>query len=107
MRRVALALLAFAALAPAAQAAATVTSPVYDSRGRLVQTPFAPLAPRARLTKARATAIFLRNDKVADWLDRYPSRDRITDATFDKQRQDWKVAVWWRSEMPLILAAEM
>jgi hypothetical protein len=95
MRRVALALLAVAALAPAAQAATTVTRPVYDSRGRLVQTPFAPLAPRARLTKARATAIFLRNDKVADWLDRYPSRDRITDATFDKQRQDWKVGVWW------------
>jgi hypothetical protein len=95
MRRVAFALLAFAALAPAAQAATTVTSPVYDSRGRLVQTPFAPLAPRARLTKARATTIFLRNDKVADWLDRYPSRDRITDATFDKQRQDWKVGVWW------------
>jgi hypothetical protein len=95
MRRVALALLAFAVLAPAAQATTTVTRPVYDSRGRLVQTPFAPLAPRARLTKARATAIFLRNDKVADWLDRYPSRDRITDATFEKQRQDWKVGVWW------------
>ena len=95
MRRVALALLAFAVLAPAAHAATTVTRPVYDARGRLVQTPFAPLAPRARLTKARATAIFLRNDKVSAWLDRYPTRDRITEATFDKQRQDWKVAVWW------------
>jgi hypothetical protein len=97
MRRVAVALLALAVLAPAAGAATTGTRPVYDARGRLVQTPFAPLAPRARLSKERATAIFLRDDKVADWLDRYPSRDRVTDATFDTERQDWKVAVWWAS----------
>jgi hypothetical protein len=97
MRRVAVALLALAVLAPAAGAATTATRPVYDARGRLVQTPFAPVAPRARLSKERATAIFLRDDKVADWLDRYPSRDRVTDTTFDTQRQDWKVAVWWAS----------
>jgi len=97
MRRVAVALLALAVLAPAAGATTTATRPVYDARGRLVQTPFAPVAPRARLSKERATAIFLRDDKVADWLDRYPSRDRVTDTTFDTERQDWKVAVWWAS----------
>ena len=34
-------------------------------------------AAEARLTEKQATAIFLRNEKVADWLDRYP--DRIVD----------------------------
>ena len=29
-------------------------------------------------------AIFLADPKVADWLDRYPTKDRATDATFDK-----------------------
>ena len=42
----------------------------------------------------RVTAIFLRDDKVADWLDRYPKRDLVTDATFDKDRRDWGIGVW-------------
>ncbi len=94
-RRFVLALLAVAVLAPAAHAATTATRPVYDSKGRLVQTPFAPVVDRARLTKGRATAIFLRNHKVADWLDRYPKKDRVTEATYDSKRGDWKVGVWW------------
>ncbi|MEK6274821.1 MAG: hypothetical protein AABM30_05715 [Actinomycetota bacterium] len=97
MRRVALALLAMAVLAPAAHASTTATRPVYDSKGRLVQAPFAPVVDRAQLTKGRATAIFLRNDKVADWLDRYPRKDRVTEATFDVERGDWKIGVWWGS----------
>ena len=88
MRRVALALLAFAALAPAAHAA-TGTGTT-----RLVPTPFTPKVGPAKLNEKRATAIFLRDDKVADWLDRYPERERVTDATFDKGRRDWKVGVW-------------
>jgi hypothetical protein len=94
MRRVVLAVVAVAALAPAAQAA-TPTKPVYDSKGRLVQAPFAPVVAPARLTEERATAVFLRNGKVADWLERYPENGRVTDATFDKDRRDWKVGVWW------------
>ena len=43
MRRVAVALLALAVVAPAAGAATTATTQVYDSRGRLIQTQFAPL----------------------------------------------------------------
>ena len=97
MRRVAFALLAVAVLAPAAHAATTATRPVYDSKGRLVQAPFAPVAARAHLTKGRATAIFLRDEKVAKWLDRYPKRNRVTDATFDLKRADWKIGVWWGS----------
>ena len=38
------------------------------------------------------TAIFLRDDKVADWLDRYPKKDLVKDATFDKDRRDWASA---------------
>jgi hypothetical protein len=97
VRRVAFALLAVAVLAPAAHAATTATRPVYDSKGRLVQAPFAPVAARAHLTKGRATAIFLRDEKVAHWLDRYPKRNRVTDATFDPKRADWKIGVWWGS----------
>jgi hypothetical protein len=97
MRRLVLALLALAALAPAAQAATTPTRPVYDSKGRLVRTPFTPVGEHAHLTRARATEIFLRNGKVRDWLDRYPTRGRVTDATFEKNRSDWKVGVWWGS----------
>src|SRR5215218_1136233 len=94
MRRVVLALLAVAVLAPAAQAA-TPTKPVYDSRVNLVQAPFAPTVEPARLTEQQATRIFLAREKVADWLDRYPEQGRITDATFDKERRDWKVGIWW------------
>ena len=94
MRRALLALLAVAVLAPAAQAAMP-TRPVYDSQGRLVQAPFAPVVEPARLTEQRATALFLADEKVADWLDRYPKDGRVTDATFDKERRDWEVGVWW------------
>ena len=88
-------MLALAVLAPAAQAATTPARPVYDSRGRLVQTPFAPVAERPHLTEERATAILLRDDKVTAWLKRYPRQGRVTDATFEKNRRDWKVGVWW------------
>jgi len=93
MRRAVLALVAFGILAPAAQAA-TPTRPVFDSKGRLVQAPFAPVVEPARLTEKRATAIFVRNEKVASWLERYPTTGRVTDATFDQERRDWQVGVW-------------
>jgi len=35
------------------------------------------------LTERRAVAIFLADDKVADWLTRYPRKGRTTDATFE------------------------
>jgi hypothetical protein len=82
-------------LAGSADAATTPTRPVYDAKGRLVQAPFAP--PREqRLTERRATAIFLRKPKVADWLERYSREVRTTDATYDAKRLDWSVNVWDR-----------
>jgi hypothetical protein len=56
------------------------------------------------LTKERATQIFLADDKVADWLGRYPEKGRITDATYEADRSKcspgapggcWTVHVWW------------
>jgi hypothetical protein len=52
-------------------------------------------AADARLTEDRATRAFLRNDKVADWLDRYPARGIVDDAEFDQERGTWTVHVWW------------
>ena len=88
-RRVVLALLlALAVLVPAAHAATgTGTTPTLPNQ-------FTPKGGPAQLNEKRVTAIFLRDDKVADWLDRYPRRDLVTDATFDKDRRDWGIGVW-------------
>jgi hypothetical protein len=59
---------------------------------------------QAQLTKERATALFLADDKVADWLDRYPAKGRLTDATFESDPAKctgatggcWTVNVWWK-----------
>jgi hypothetical protein len=87
-RRVVLALLVVAVLVPAAHAA-TGTGTTQGLPGS-----FTPKTGPATLNEKRATAIFLRDDKVADWLGRYPSKDRVSDATFDKDRRDWQVGVW-------------
>ena len=74
---------------------ATPTAPVYDKHGRIVQTPFAPSAEQPHLTKAGATAIFLRDHKVDDWLDRYPRRAARRTTTFTASDGSWTVQVWW------------
>jgi hypothetical protein len=47
------------------------------------------------LGEVAATAVFLRQEKVADWLDRYPNRGIVKDATYDRESGDWTVHVWW------------
>jgi hypothetical protein len=47
------------------------------------------------LGEGAATAVFLRQEKVADWLDRYPNRGIVKDATYDRESGDWTVHVWW------------
>ena len=80
-------LLALAVLVPAAHAATgTGTTPTLPNQ-------FTPKRGLAQLNEKRVTAIFLGDDKVADWLDRYPKRDFVTDATFDKDRRDWGIGV--------------
>ena len=48
--------------------------------------------------------LFLQDDKVADWLERYPRKGRVTDATYEPdstkctagtQGGCWTVHVWW------------
>jgi hypothetical protein len=84
---VAVAVLAAAAFVPTASAASSPTS-----------------ASKPRLTKERATALFLGDDKVADWVGRYPRKGRVTDASYvadaskcsaGAQGGCWTVHVWW------------
>ena len=81
-------------LAPAAYAAAPA-GPVYNGKGRVIQAPVAPATPAVRLTQGRATAIFLADPKVRDWLKRYPTRGRTTYATYSAKYANWTVQVWW------------
>jgi hypothetical protein len=94
MRRTAAAA-AFLALAFAPAALADPPSgPVYDGHGRLVQTPFAPVAQKAHLTQAQAIAHFLAVPKVKDWLGRYPQTKVEKEATYDETYRDWDVKVF-------------
>jgi hypothetical protein len=52
-------------------------------------------AAEARLTETATTSAFLRQEKVAHWLDRYPASGIVKDATFDAKDGDWTVHVWW------------
>jgi hypothetical protein len=87
------------ALAPAALGATasttTPTSPVYDFRGRLIQTPYAPPVKHARLTGQQALAAFVADKKVHNWLARYPKTGRSTETTYHKDRSSWDVSIWW------------
>jgi hypothetical protein len=48
---------------------------------------------KPRLTEQRAIALLLEDDKVADWLDRYPTKGRSSDASFDSKTGQWTVHV--------------
>ena len=84
MRLAAVAALALA-LIPAAHAGTTTSVP----NPITTTTPLAQTQPRT--TKNQAIALFLANDKVADWLKRYPPKP-VTDATF--KQGIWTVNVW-------------
>jgi hypothetical protein len=94
MRRALVALFAGLALVGPAGAATTPKQPVYDARGNIIATPFAPAREAPRLNEQRATRYFLHDDKVESWLDRYPTRGRSTEATFDEDARTWRVKVW-------------
>ena len=74
--------------------AATPAAPKYDGSGLLVQVPFAPLAPKHRLTENRALSLFLATPKVEDWVGRYPKKSLVKQATYDEKYADWDVKVW-------------
>jgi hypothetical protein len=81
-------------------AGAAPKSPVYDGHGNLIQTPFVPQdePAAAMLTERQAIAAALADDKVADWVDRYPAKGLTKQATFDDEDGSWSVKVW--SDLP-------
>ena len=93
MRRAAVAALAALALAPTAIAAPTPTSAVYDSKGHLVQTEFAPPDTAPKTTKKKASDVAIKYPKVASWLKHYP-RVISYDASFDAKTRAWTVHVY-------------
>ena len=103
MRRLLTGLVCVVALAgPAAAGAATTpalttvpTAPVFNGKGRLIQTPFAPAVGTAHLVDKRVLAIFEANPKVAAWLDRYPAKGLVDEETYDSKTQGWTVKIWW------------
>src|SRR5512133_2591271 len=80
MRALAVAALLALCIAPAALA-----------QGR---SPLNPFGEGRQLTRAKATAVFLAEHKVREWLDRYPERGRTTEATYDKKTDNWTIKVW-------------
>jgi hypothetical protein len=93
MRRLAVAVLAALALAPAALAVPNPTNAVYDSKGHLVQSEFAPPDTTPKLSKKRASDIALKDPKVASWLKHYP-RVISYDASYDAKTLAWTVHVY-------------
>jgi len=86
------------AAAPAAFAGGGTTSPtpVYDGRGRLIQTPFVPQQfDRRQHSALDALHIFEHDPKVAAWLTRYPVRGRTYDETYGRAGQQWTIKIWW------------
>jgi hypothetical protein len=98
-RRLAL-LLALAALAAPATAAADPQTPVYNSHGDLIGTPFVPQdqPAAAELTDKEAIAAVLAYPKVADWVERYPAKGLTKQATLDDEAGLWSVKIW--SDLP-------
>jgi hypothetical protein len=54
-----------------------------------------PILPPRKLTEHQAIAKFLAEGKVADWVGRYPRRDVVTEADFDRATRDWEVRVFF------------
>jgi hypothetical protein len=73
--------------------AATSSGPVYDKQGNLVETPFAPGKKEPRLTEDAAVRAFRAEEKVKDWLARYPPRP-TTQAEYDDEARSWEVKIW-------------
>ena len=74
--------------------AETPTAPVYDQKGRLIETPFVPPAPEPILSSDRATELALADPKIADWIARYPKDGLSDEASFSADDNAWTVKVW-------------
>jgi len=86
-------LLAGSAGAAAAAPAPAPTSTVDGEQGRIVETQFAPESGSPGLTEKQALDIFVREPKVADWLERYPPKP-TTAAEYEREAGNWTLKVW-------------
>jgi hypothetical protein len=96
MRRALIVAAVCALVVPAARAATgtTVTAPVYDAKGQLVQTPVAPAPGTPKHTKEQVLAIVEAHPKVRDWLARYPKTGRVDEEAYDSKTTQWTVKIW-------------
>jgi hypothetical protein len=82
----------------------TPTQPVYDAKGHLIMTPFAPPPIHKRLTEAETKRIALSIPEIRNWLERYPKKTLVTESTF-------KDGVWtfkaWSGEAGQIAQARI
>jgi hypothetical protein len=98
VRALAAAAAALVLAAPAAVAGTTTgttpTSPVYDSDGNVIGTPFVPSEEEAEpaLREEQAIAAVLAFPKVRDWVERYRGLKLTQQGTFDEGA--WTVKVW-------------
>lgn len=67
---------------------------MYDEQGRLVEVPYAPTAPRAVLTEQQALLAFMAVPKVKHWLERYPKKSLVKQATYDSSYREWDAKIW-------------
>src|SRR4051794_41907366 len=79
----------------AAHAADEPVGPVYNAKGRIIETPLAPPEQPRRLTPGKAVDIFLVYPKVKDWLSRYPKKGRTTAADWKDDSGSWQAHAWW------------
>jgi hypothetical protein len=61
----------------------TATQPVYDSKGHLIMTPFAPPPAHKRLSEAETKRMALAVPEIRNWLKRYPKKDIVTESSFE------------------------
>src|SRR3954453_7612188 len=84
-------------LAPVAASAATTTAPtapVFDAKGRLVQTPFAPIPASAHRSKEKVLSTFEADPKVAAGLARQPKKSLVDEETYSSTDSSWTVKIW-------------
>jgi hypothetical protein len=81
-------------LVAASASAQNATSPVYDSEGRLIETPYVPAPVELRITQDAAVDLARADPKIAAWLDRYPAESLSDQATFEDGQRVWTVKVW-------------
>jgi hypothetical protein len=81
-------------------AAAADNAPVFNSQGDLIGTPFVPQdkPASAELTEQQAINAVLKEQKVSDWVDRYPAKGLTKEATLDSDAGVWSVKIW--SDLP-------